>query len=78
MGALPEPVPALLEILTQRDAPGVFVDRVSSLLVQEADDRQHLLELTDVPQRMAEAIEVVEALLLRTQRASPQGRTRWN
>jgi len=27
---------------------------------------------------VAEAIEVVEALLLRTHRASPQGRARWN
>jgi Lon protease-like protein len=78
LSALAHPVPGLFEVITQQDRPGVFVDRVSSLLVQEADDRQHLLELTDVPQRMAEAIEVVEALLLRTQRASPQGRARWN
>ena len=78
LSALPHPVPGLFEILTQQDRPGVFVDRLSSLLVQEPDDRQHLLELTDVPQRMAEAIEVVEALLLKTQRASPQGRARWN
>ncbi|MGH7479089.1 MAG: LON peptidase substrate-binding domain-containing protein, partial [Candidatus Methylomirabilales bacterium] len=62
LSALPHPVPGLFEILTQQDRPGVFVDRLSSLLVQEADDRQHLLELTDVPQRVAEAIEVVEAL----------------
>jgi len=78
LSALAHPVPRLFEVMTQQDRPGVFVDRVSSLLVEETDHRQRLLELTDVPQRMAEAIEVVEALLLKTQRASPQGRARWN
>ncbi|MGH7381423.1 MAG: LON peptidase substrate-binding domain-containing protein [Candidatus Methylomirabilales bacterium] len=78
LGALPEPVPALLEILTQRDAPGVFVDRVSSLVVREPEERQRLLELTDVQQRITEAIAVLEALLGWVKQGSPRGRARWN
>ena len=78
LGALPEPVPAFLEILTQRDSPSVFVDRVSSLVVPEPEERQHLLELTDVQQRIAEVIAVLEALVGRAKRGSPQARARWN
>ncbi len=75
---LPEPVPKFLEVLTQREAPGVFVDRVSSLVVREPEERQRLLELSDVPQRIAEVIAVLEALVGRTKRGSPQARARWN
>jgi hypothetical protein len=78
LGALPEPVPALLEILTQRDAPGVFVDRLSSLVVQEPEERQRLLELSDVQQRIAEVITALEALVGRVTQGSPRARARWN
>ena len=78
LGALPEPVPAFLEILTQRDAPGVFVDRVSSLVVPEPEGRQRLLELSDVERRLATLIGYVEALHLRLRRETPRARARWN
>jgi len=78
LGALPEPVPALLEILTQRDSPGVCVDRVSSLVVPEPEERQRLLELNDVQQRMAEVIAVLEALVGRITQGSLRARARWN
>ena len=78
VGALPEPVPALLEILTQRDSPGVCVDRVSSLVVPEPEERQRLLELNDVQQRMAEVIAVLEALVGRITQGSLRARARWN
>jgi Lon protease-like protein len=75
---LPEPVPKFLEVLTQRDPPGVFVDRVTSLVVREPQERQRLLEMIDVQQRIAEAIAVLEALVGGTRRRSPQARARWN
>jgi hypothetical protein len=78
LGSLPEPVPALLEILTQRDSPGVFVDRVSSLVMQEPEERQRLLELADVERRMEQVIGHLEALLAQVQRGSPRARARWN
>jgi hypothetical protein len=78
VSALPEPVPALLEILTQRDAPGVFVDRVSSLVVREPEERQRLLELSDVQQRIAEVIAVLETLTGRITQGSLRARARWN
>jgi len=78
LGALPEPVPALLEILTQRDAPGVFVDRVSSLVMREPEERQRLLELSDVQQRIAEVIAYLEALVGRMKQGSLRARARWN
>jgi Lon protease-like protein len=78
LGALPEPVPALLEILTQRDAPGVLVDRVSSLVVREPEERQRLLELSDVRQRIADVTAVLEALTGRIRQGSPRARARWN
>ncbi len=78
LGTLPEPVPALLEILTQRDAPSVFVDRVSSLVVNEVEARQRLLELSDVQQRIAEVIAVLETLVGRIKQGSLRARARWN
>src|SRR3972149_1086869 len=78
VGALPEPVPALLEILTQRDSPGVCVDRVSSLVVPEPEERQRLLELNHVQQRIAEVIAVLEALVGRITQGSLRARARWN
>lgn len=78
LGALPEPVPALLEILTQRDAPGVFVDRVSSLVMREPEERQRLLELSDVQQRIAKVIAYLEALVGRMKQGSLRARARWN
>ena len=78
LGALPEPVPAFLEILTQRDSPSVFVDRVSSLVVPEPEQRQRLLELSDVQQRIAEVIAVLETLVGRIKQGSLRARARWN
>ena len=78
LGALPEPVPAFLEILTQRDSPSVFVDRVSSLVVPEPEERQRLLELNDVQQRIAEVIAVLETLVGRIKQGSLRARARWN
>ena len=78
LGALPEPVPAFLEILTQRDSPSVFVDRVSSLVVPEPEERQRLLELSDVQQRIAEVIAVLETLVGRIKQGSLRARARWN
>jgi Lon protease-like protein len=75
---LPEPVPALLEILTQRDSPGVFVDRLSSLVMREPEERQRLLELSDVQQRIAEVIAYLEALVGRMKQGSLRARARWN
>jgi len=78
LGTLPEPVPAFLEILTQRDSPSVFVDRVSSLVVNEVEARQRLLELSDVQQRIAEVIAVLETLVGRIKQGSLRARARWN
>jgi len=78
LGALPEPVPAFLEILTQRESPGVFVDRVSSLVVSEPEERQRLLELSDVQQRIAEVIAYLETLVGRIKQGSLRARARWN
>jgi len=78
LGALPEPVPAFLETLTQRDSPSVFVDRVSSLVVPEPEERQRLLELSDVQQRIAEVIAVLETLVGRIKQGSLRARARWN
>jgi len=78
LGALPEPVPAFLEILTQRDSPSVFVDRVSSLVVPEPEERQRLLEVSDVQQRIAEVIAYLETLVGRIKQGSLRARARWN
>lgn len=78
LSTLPEPVPGLVELLTDRDPPGVFVDRVSSLVVSEMDARQRLLELNDVDRRIAEVTGHVERLLRRMERGTPGARARWN
>ncbi len=78
LSTLPQPVPGFLELLTDHDRPGAFVDRVSSLVVHEMEARQRLLEFNDVEQRMAEVIAHVEALLRRMERGTPGARARWN
>jgi hypothetical protein len=78
LSVLPQPVPGLLELLADRDSPGAFVDRVSSLVVHETEARQRLLELNDVERRMMEVIGHVEGLLRRMERGTPGARARWN
>ena len=78
LSTLPQPVPGLVELLTDRDSPGAFVDRVGSLVVNEMEARQRLLELNDVEQRMAEVIAHVEGLLRRMERGTPGASARWN
>ncbi len=78
LSTLPQPVPGLVELLTDHDRPGAFVDRVSSLVVHEMEARQRLLELNDVERRMAEVITHVEGLLRRMERGTPGARARWN
>jgi Lon protease-like protein len=78
LSTLPQPVPGFLELLTERDSPGAFVDRVSSLVVNEMEVRQRLLELNDVERRMMEVIAHVEGLLRRMERGTPGARARWN
>ncbi len=78
LSTLPQPVPGLVELLTDRGPPGAFVDRVGSLVVNEMEARQRLLELNDVEQRMAEVIAHVEGLLRRMERGTPGARARWN
>ncbi len=78
LSVLPQPVPGLVELLTDRDSPGAFVDRVSSLVVHEMEARQRLLELNDVERRMTEVIGHVEGLLRRMERGTPGDRARWN
>ena len=78
LATLPQPVPGLVELLTDRGPPGAFVDRVSSLAVNEMEARQRLLELNDVEQRMAEVTTHVEGLLRRMERGTPGARARWN
>ncbi len=78
LSVLPQPVPGFLELLTDHDRPGTFVDRVSSLVVHEMEARQRLLELNDVERRMMEVIGHVEGLLRRMERGTPGARARWN
>ncbi len=78
LSTLPQPVPGLVELLTDRGPPGAFVDRVSSLVVHEMEARQRLLELNDVERRMTEVIAHVEGLLRRMERGTPGARARWN
>lgn len=78
LSTLPQPVPGFLELLTDHDRPGVFVDRVSSLVVNEMEARQRLLELNDVERRMMEVFSHVEGLLRRMERGTPGARARWN
>lgn len=78
LSVLPQPVPGLVELLTDRDRPGAFVDRVSSLVVNEMEARQRLLEVNDVERRMTEVIDHVEGLLRRMERGTPGARARWN
>lgn len=78
LSTLPQPVPGLVELLTDRDPPGAFIDRVSSLVVNEVEARQRLLELNDVQQRLTEVTSLVERLLRRMERGTPGARARWN
>lgn len=78
LSTLPTPVPGLVELLTDRDPPGAFVDRVSSLAVNDMEARQRLLESNDVERRIAEVIGHVEGLLRRMERGTPGARARWN
>ncbi len=78
LSALPQPVPGFFEILTDRDRAGAFVDRVTSLVMHEVEERQRLLEINDVHRRMTEVIGYVEALLLRLERGTPGTRAGWN
>ncbi len=78
LSVLPQPVPGLVELLTDRGSPGAFVDRVSSLVVNEMEARQRLLELNDVERRMTEVIAHVEGLIRRMERGTPGARARWN
>ncbi len=78
LSVLPQPVPGFLELLTDHDRPGAFVDRVSSLVVHEMEARQRLLELNDVERRMTEVIAHVEGLIRRMERGTPGARARWN
>jgi Lon protease-like protein len=78
LSELPQPVPGFLEVLTDRDRPGAFIDRVSSLVLQEAEQRQRLLEMSDVKQRLVEVTRHLEALLLRVERGGPRMRVRRN
>jgi Lon protease-like protein len=78
LSTLPQPVPGLVKLLTERDSPGAFADRVSSLVVHEMEARQRLLELNDVERRMTEVIGHVEGLLRRMERGTPGARARWN
>ncbi|MFQ5804508.1 MAG: LON peptidase substrate-binding domain-containing protein [Candidatus Methylomirabilales bacterium] len=74
----PQPVPGFFEILTDRDRAGAFVDRVTSLVVQEVEERQRLLEINEVHRRLTEVTGYVEALLLRLERGTPGTRACWN
>ncbi len=78
LSTLPQPVPGLVELLIDRGPPGAFADRVSSLVVNETEARQRLLELNDVERRMMEVIGHVEGLLRRMERGTPGARARWN
>ncbi len=78
LATLPQPVPGFVELLSDRDRPGAFVDRVSSLVVHEMEARQRLLELNDVERRMTEVIAHVEGLRRRMERGTPGARARWN
>jgi Lon protease-like protein len=78
LSTLPKPVPGLVELLTDRNPPSAFVDRVSSLVVNEVEARQRLLELADVQQRLAEVMSLVGRMLRRMERGIPGARARWN
>lgn len=78
LSTLPQPVPRLVELLTDRDPPGTFVDRVTDLVVHDIEQRQRLLEENDVERRVTEAIGIVEELLRRMERGTPGTRARWN
>jgi len=78
LSTLPQPVPRLVELLTDRDPPGTFVDRVTDLVVHDIEQQQRLLEENDVERRVTEAIGIVEELLRRMERGTPGTRARWN
>jgi Lon protease-like protein len=78
LSTLPQPVPRLVELLTDHDRPGTFVDRVTDLVVHDIEQRQRLLEENDVERRVTEAIGIVEELLRRMERGTPGTRARWN
>lgn len=78
LSVLPHPIPGFFEVLTDRDRPGAFVDGVSSVVVQETEERQRLLELSDVKTRMREVTGYIEALLQQVEQGSRWTRARWN
>lgn len=78
LSALPHPIPRFLEVLTGHDRPGVFVDRLTNVVVRETEERQRLLEMSDVKQRLAEVTGYVEELLVRVERGGRRMGARWN
>src|SRR5690606_38679625 len=56
---------ALTQLVEGVDSPGAFADRVAFYLDAPADQKQALLELTDVEERMRKVLVAVERELLR-------------
>jgi hypothetical protein len=51
---------------------------IDSLVVNEMEARQRLLEVSDVKMRLQEVTEHVAGLLRRMERGTPGARARWN
>jgi uncharacterized protein len=63
LGALARPADLLDTALAEGQAPGVIADRVAAAVLPDADLRQHLLETLDVPARVTQVANAVEALV---------------
>ncbi|MFQ5899191.1 MAG: LON peptidase substrate-binding domain-containing protein [Candidatus Methylomirabilia bacterium] len=78
LSQLPQPVPRLLEVLTDRNHPGALVDRIASVVTGEVDRRQSLLETLDVAGRMAEVTEYLQEVLSQRVVSNPRWQAKWN
>jgi uncharacterized protein len=63
LGALARPADLLDTALAEGQAPGVIADRVAASVLPDADLRQRLLETLDVPTRVTQVADAVEALV---------------
>lgn len=78
LGTLPQPVPALLRLLTEPQPPGAFVDRIASAVIAEIDARQRLLEQPDVEARIVAVTTYMHDLLARRDSAKSRWQATWN
>lgn len=78
LSGLPQPVPKLLAVLTDRNGPGVLVDRIASAVIGGVEMRQSLLEKQDVEARIAEVTKYLQNLLAQRGQIDPRWLAKWN